>query len=140
MIKPWRMKRLDQIWAVTVALNRYPRFDACAALSWANEMLDSDKVGMWRTEDVFLVAGLDERFYAPDEKSASIVFLCSARSDHRSAGQILALARTAKAWALERGCRRLDFSAETLGVDFGPIARRLGRAHQQIGYMIELGA
>jgi hypothetical protein len=128
-------------WIIEVAERKYAAFDRDAALTWGAAMIHNDDVAILRTEDAWCVAVCGERFYAPGKRQAEVLLMCSAREDDklfRSALQLIALARAIYAWAVERGCWRLDFAAETMRCDLGPLVRRLGTPRRHASYMLEL--
>jgi hypothetical protein len=136
----WHARAIDLPWIIETAIRKYPSFDANAALLWGAAHLKNDDVAILRTEDTWCVAVCGERFYAPGKRQAEVLLICSARDDRRSAPQLLALVRAIYAWAIERGCWRLDFAAETTRCDLGPLVRRLGTPRQHASYMLELPA
>jgi hypothetical protein len=141
MTAVWRAAPRDLPWIIEVAARKYPAFDADAALRWGAAMIHNDDVAILRTEDTWCVAVCGERFYAPGKRQAEVLLMCAAREDDklfRSALQLIALARAIYAWAVERGCWRLDFAAETTRCDLGPLVRRLGAPRQHSSYMLEL--
>jgi hypothetical protein len=140
MTAVWRAAPRDLPWIIETAKRKYPAFDDAAALRWGAAMIHNDDVAILRTEDTWCVAVCGERFYAPGKRQAEVLLICSARADRRSASQLLALARAIYAWAIERGCWRLDFAAETTRCDLGPLVRRLGAPRQHASYMLELPA
>jgi hypothetical protein len=138
MTAVWRAAPRDLPWIIEVAARKYPSFDADSALNWGAAMIHNDDVAILRTEDTWCVAVCGERFYAPGKQQAEVLLICSAREDRRSASQLLALVRAIYAWAIERGCRRLDFAAETTQCDLGPLVRRLGTPRRHSSYMLDL--
>ena len=137
-MRVWRVQeRSDVLWCVCAAQQKYPAFDAYAALAWGLAMSASDCVAIWRTEDAFLIATVSQRFYLPEENRCDVLFLCSARDDGRSAASLMALVRTVRDWAVEKGCASLDLGCET-DEDLGPLARRIGPSWRRLSYVIPL--
>jgi hypothetical protein len=138
MIAVWRAAPRDLPWIIEVASRKYPAFDADAALTWGAAMIHNDDVAILRTEDAWCVAACQPRFYAPRKPQTHLLLLCSALSEGRAAWQSVALVRAVHAWAIERGCSRLDIEAEICNVDFGPFARRLGMSvRRSVNYVLE---
>jgi hypothetical protein len=100
-------------------------------------MIHNDDVAILRTEDAWCVAICGPRFYAPTQRLAHLLLLCA---EQTVPWQLVALGRAVYAWAVERGCWRLDLEAETARVDLGPLARRLGSSRRTINYVINLPA
>ena len=125
---------------VAIAAHKYPPFDIKAATAWGYAALNREDVAIFVTKNCFAVAVTYELFWAPAKAYASLILLCSGRDDKRSGGQLMALARSFNEWAIKRGCVRLDFDAETTGVDLGPLARRIGPTRPHSHYMVDLAA
>jgi hypothetical protein len=136
MTAVWRAAPRDLPWIIEVAERKYAAFDRDAALRWGASMIHNDDAAILRTEDAWCVAVCGERFYAPTKRLAHLLLLCAERT---APWQLVALGRAVCAWAKDRGCSRIDLEAETIGIDLGPLARRLGIARQTMNYVIEIG-
>ena len=123
---------------VAIAAHKYPPFDIKAATAWGCAALNREDVAIFVTKNCFAVVVTYERFWTPNKLYADLVLLCSGRDDKQSAGQLMALTRAVNTWAIERGCVRLDFAAETTKTDLGPLARRIGSARRHSAYMVDL--
>jgi hypothetical protein len=135
MTAVWRAAPRDLPWIIGVAARKYPAFDADAALRWGAAMIHNDDVAILRTADAWCVAICGSRFYAPTERLAHLLLLCAERA---VPWQLVALGRAVCVWAMDRGCWRLDLEAETVRVDLGPLARRLGSSRRTTNYVIKL--
>lgn len=136
-----RAEESDLSWIIETARRKYPPFDDAAAMAWGKAMIREPDALVLRTRDAWCVACCGPRFWAPDTPLAHVLLLCSARDDRKSAWQLMALLRAVYKWAIERDCWRLDIESETVGDDFGPLAKRLsisGAVRQTTNYVVNL--
>jgi hypothetical protein len=141
-----RVRRLvpgdEKIVEICVAIGaaKYPRFDTAAATAWGYAALGREDVGIFVTVNCFALAVTYQRFWAPGKMYAELILICSGRDDRRSGGQLRALGRAVREWAMERGAVKIDVGSALNGLDIEPVARSMGPARQEIGWVIELPA
>lgn len=132
MIKPAKADDIDFLLAVARA--RYPAFDEGQARLWLMRALTDPNMLVVRGDYGGGVAIVTKAFWGGAPK-AHMLFTC-ALPNRKLEGYFLLKAMDE--WRKKMGAESLHFGSDT-GVDFGPIAKRLGAVEETVSYRIDGG-
>lgn len=120
-----------------VARARYTEaFDAAAVRAFLAGAIANPSLCVLRSERGGAVAAITKAFWGGPSK-AYLLFIV-ALPGRGLASDGLALVRAVDAWRRERGAESLHFGEDT-GMDFAPLARRLGATTDRPSYVIRGG-
>lgn len=114
----------DLPWCVDLCRRRYAEpMDLAALQAFLLRCIADQDVLFERTGRAFTVTRLAQVYFWPRSVAAMLILV--AEDEPGAVWDIMRLARSAARWGKARGASRLSIGAET-GVDFGPIAKRMG--------------
>mgnify|MGYP001549724377 CR=1 FL=1 len=134
MIRP--LTEADFPWCHDLCRRAYPMgyYDPRSAQNWFTGLLKSPGVCALRGEKAFAIAAVQERPWNPARSDA---FLLPVVAPDGSGFELYRIMRELVRWARAAGAEEFHFDAIT-GVDFGPIARRLGASPVSPNYVLKL--
>ncbi|MDE2099895.1 MAG: hypothetical protein KGL39_21760 [Patescibacteria group bacterium] len=134
MIRP--LTPADFPWCHDLCRRAYPLgyYDPMASQRWFEALLQSSGFRALRGDKAFAIAAIQERPWNPARTDA---FLLPVVAPDRSGFELYRLIRALVVWAKRVGADQFHFDAIT-GVDFGPIAQRLGAKPASPNYILQL--
>lgn len=127
----WVIRENDVQDAVEIALDRYPGVDRQESISWGKKRFDHPDLIILKSLNGVICVSITRVFWRPAEVGASVVFFCTRRS--AGSWEAFYLLKGAVAAAKKRGATVFHLGSNT-GVDFSPLAKRLGLNLLCLGY------
>ena len=109
--------------AIEIAARVYPDFDTRRAHAWALDASKSPGIAFLRCGSTFIVASIVEAYFG-GPKRCFLLYLFGAPSEKR-VWEAVRLLKAVDEWRKENGAESFHFGEDT-GLDFAPLAKRLG--------------
>lgn len=121
---------------LTIAERVYPQFNRQEARAWALQAMTLPDVAVLIEGGTCIIASITRAFWGGPRR-CYLLFLFGAPTRKRG-WEALRLLRAVDAWRKERGAESFHFGEDT-GLDFSPLAKRLGAKLDRPSWKIEGG-